>query len=353
VLPSTLSRILRPSVSALAAVLFLTCARAYGAGPGTSAASFLNLGFGARVTGLGEGVVAMADDVSTVYYNPAGLAFQAPASYDTRPYEAVVAHSLYLQDIRVTQFGLLKRPYAVHLTQVGIKGIERRTTETAAPEGTFGASDISLSVSHGRNLGGFGVGVTGRMIRQTIGERSALAYALDLGFLHRFENRPFSVGLSLMNVGTSVKFVEEAYPLPTVLRAGVTYGLTKRFPHALNAQLDMPKDGSPVIRLSFEYLGFGPFTLRAGYRTQSSAQKEASVGKALGSAASGLSEFYGMFMGVGFRSKLGGLDYSITPYGELGSAHRFSISMRFGKAGALTAQPKPKQDVKTSVGGLQ
>ncbi|MBI5201174.1 MAG: PorV/PorQ family protein [Elusimicrobia bacterium] len=335
----------------LAAALFFARAHAYGAGPGTSAASFLNLGFGARVTGLGEAVMGIADDVSTVYYNPAGLAFNAPVLSDNRPYEAVVAHSLYLQDIRVTQFGLLKRPYAVHLTQVGVKGIERRTSETAAPEGTFGASDLSLSVSHGRKFGGFGLGVTGRLIRQQIGERSASAYAMDLGFLHRFESRPFSVGLGIMNLGTSVKFVEEAYPLPTVLRAGVTYGLTKRFPHALNAQLDMPRDGAPVMRLSFEYLGFGPFTLRAGYRTQSSAQKEAAVGKALGSAASGLSEFYGMFMGVGFRSKLGGLDYSITPYGELGSAHRFSISMRFGKGGAVTAQPQSKPQATTNVGG--
>ncbi|MBI4346336.1 MAG: PorV/PorQ family protein [Elusimicrobia bacterium] len=316
----------------LAAVLFFAGARAYGAGPGTSAASFLNLGFGARVTGLGEAVMGMADDVSTVYYNPAGLAFDGHPAFEPRKWDAVVSQAMYVQDIRMTQFGLLRRPYAFHLTQVGVNGIERRTTETAAPEGTFGASDLALSVSHGRRLGASGVGVTGRLIRQTIGERSASAYALDLGFLHRFENRPFSVGVGIMNLGTSVRFVEEAYPLPTVLRTGVSYGLTKRFPHSINAQIDLPRDGAPVLRLSFEYLGFGPFTLRAGYRTQSSAQREASVGKALGTTASGLSEFYGMFMGVGFRSKLGTLDYSITPYGELGSAHRFSIGLRFGKA---------------------
>ncbi|MBI5200477.1 MAG: hypothetical protein HY925_02725, partial [Elusimicrobia bacterium] len=76
-LPRVLLGKVKTSASVLAAVLIFARAHAYGAGPGTSAASFLNLGFGARVTGLGEAVMGIADDVSTVYYNPAGLAFNA------------------------------------------------------------------------------------------------------------------------------------------------------------------------------------------------------------------------------------------------------------------------------------
>jgi len=82
-----------------------------------------------------------------------------------------------------------------------------------------------------------------------------------------------------------------------------------------------------------EYLGFGPFALRAGYRTYSSSQRSAALGKALGSDGPGLSEFYGMFMGVGFRTKLGTMDYTLLPYGELGNAHRFSLSLKFGGKG--------------------
>ncbi|MBI5244093.1 MAG: hypothetical protein HY922_10530, partial [Elusimicrobia bacterium] len=65
------------------------------------------------------------------------------------------------------------------------------------------------------------------------------------------------------------------------------------------------------------------------------------LGKALGSTASGLSEFYGMFMGAGFRSKALDFDYTLLPYGELGNAHRFSISMRFGSSGAAAPGGKP------------
>ncbi|MBI4423833.1 MAG: PorV/PorQ family protein [Elusimicrobia bacterium] len=298
------------------------------AGPGTSAAPFLNLGFGARVSALGEAVVAIADDASTVYYNPAGLAF-GPAE-GPRPTEMHLSHSLHLQDIRVTQLGLMRRPYAVHLTHVGVAGIERRSSETVQPEGSFGASDVALSLAHGRRVGPVAAGAALRLIRQTIGERSASAYAVDLSVLRRFESMPVSVGAGIMNLGSSVRFIEQAYPLPTTIRAGVTYGLTRSFPHALSAQLDLPRDGAPVIRLSLEYLGFGPFALRAGYRTQGGPQRDAALGRQLGSTASGLSEFYGMFMGAGFRSKLGALDYSIVPFGELGTAHRFSIGLKFG-----------------------
>src|SRR5262245_22593091 len=41
---------------------------------GTSSGSFLRIGVGARATGLGESFVAVANDPSAIYWNPAGLA---------------------------------------------------------------------------------------------------------------------------------------------------------------------------------------------------------------------------------------------------------------------------------------
>jgi hypothetical protein len=43
-------------------------------------------------------------------------------------------------------------------------------------------------------------------------------------------------------------------------------------------------------------------------------------------------------MGAGFRSKLGEFDYTLMPYGELGNAHRFSFTLRFG--GGIPSTPK-------------
>src|SRR4029453_7116453 len=41
---------------------------------GTSSGGFLKIGVGARATGLGESFVAVANDPSAIYWNPAGLA---------------------------------------------------------------------------------------------------------------------------------------------------------------------------------------------------------------------------------------------------------------------------------------
>ena len=40
---------------------------------GTAAAQFLKIGVGARAMGLGGSFTALANDVSTLYWNPAGI----------------------------------------------------------------------------------------------------------------------------------------------------------------------------------------------------------------------------------------------------------------------------------------
>ena len=314
--------------------LFLS-SPSFAGGPGTSGAPFLQLGYGARPLGLGEAFVAVANDVAALHYNPAGLAH--PAFVDPvqkpAPYEVMLTHSVLVQGVQMTQAGFVRRPFGLSLTHLSLGGIEQRTTETREPEGTFGASSLALGGSYGRKIGDVGVGATVKFIRETIGANSASTLALDLGALYRFEKKPVSVGLGVANLGKGIKYIDQTAPLPTTVRLGVAYGMTKEYPHTLSLQLDFPRDSGAIIRFGGEYLGFGPLALRAGYRTYAGEQRQAATGKALGSTASGLSDFYGMFLGAGVRTALGNLDYALVPYGELGTAHRLSFSMKFGTPG--------------------
>lgn len=312
------------------------CSPSFAGGPGTSGAPFLQLGYGARALGLGEAYAAVANDAAALHYNPAGLSY--PAFNDgvqkPGPYEVLLSHSVLVQGVQMTQVGFVRRPFGLSLTHLSLGGIEARTAETAEPESTFGASSLSLGASYGRKVGPIGLGATAKFIRETIGTSAATTVALDLGVLHRFERRPVSVGLGVANLGKGIRYVDDTAPLPTTVRLGVAYGMTKEFPHTLSFQLDLPRDSGAIVRFGGEYLGFGPLALRAGYRTFAGDQRTAATGKALGSTASGLSEFYGMFLGAGVRTKLGSLDYALVPYGELGTAHRLTFNLKFGPAEA-------------------
>lgn len=309
--------------------LLATEAGALGGSAGTSAASFLELGFGARAAGMGEAFVAAADDPAAAHYNPAGLAFPAMRA-EGRPYELLLSQALLVQDVKMTQVAFARRPFAVHLTRLSLGGIEQRTSETSAPDAVIGASDLAAGVSWAGRVGGTGLGATGKLIHQTIGGYKASAFAVDLGALHKLQSMPLSLGAALAHAGTKIRFVDQAHPLPAVLRLGAAYGLSKEFPHVLAAQLDLPRDSGAVLRVGGEYNGFGPMALRMGYRTRSGAERAASVGSQLGSTASGLTHFYGMTLGVGVRTPVGEFDYALAPYGELGSAHRLAYMHRFG-----------------------
>jgi hypothetical protein len=295
---------------------------------------------------MGETFVAVADDASAVFYNPAGLAYPASLQPNLGTYEAAVTQALQVQDIQMTQAGLVRRPFGISVTRLDYGRLEGRSGETATPESQFGASDMALSLTGAHQFEdlGFSAGLSLRLISQNIANARASAYAADVGVLKRLRRVPVSLGFSVANLGTPIRFVDQAYPLPRTVRLGVAYGMTPRFPHALSLEVDLPQGSGPVARLGFEYAGFGPMALRAGYRTAAGGQRGAVVGGQLGQTYSGISGFYGFFMGAGLRTRWGNFDYALQPYGDLGMENRFSLSVRFGGRPAKKAEVRPKAE---------
>src|SRR5690606_6725755 len=101
--------------------------------------------------------------------------------------------------------------------------------ETGAELGTFGASDVALTVGVAREMGdGLSYGANVHLVRSNIADFNALALAADLGVAYYVPDHGFTVSASVNNLGRAVdSFGTVDDELPLDLRLAVS----KRLEH--------------------------------------------------------------------------------------------------------------------------
>ncbi|MBI4345485.1 MAG: PorV/PorQ family protein [Elusimicrobia bacterium] len=280
-----------------------------------SGASFLKIGSGARPAAMGEAYTALADDVNALYYNPGGLAGLAKR-------ELGATHAEWLLGSRFDFFGYAQPTglgtFAVALTRLDNGGMEARGADRRAA-GSFGATDSAYTLGFGRSVeagaGRTQVGASAKWLESRIGADSAATLAFDLGAVHRLGGQPLSVGLSVLNLGRGLRFIDQTDPLPLTLSAGAAYRLGGALQLALDVRHE-PNDRRTDIGLGTEYALLPSLALRAGYGSGALA---GSGGSLLGG------------LGAGFGIKLSNYraDYTFTPFGALGNAQKLSVGARF------------------------
>ncbi len=278
-------------------------------------AVFLNEGMGARATAMAGAFVAVPEGSNMVYWNPAGLISQ-------RTLELMVTHTEFIQGLR-NDYLTFSLPLDQHQA-IGfntyfsyVNSLEKLSDLSGIPA-TYAAYDIYFTAAWAyRFQPGQSLGVGFKGIYQQIDDFTAWSGAVDLGYLiDNFMIKKLAFGITLRNMGLPVKFIHTGYWLPMTASCGASYRL---FNDELlcSFAIQKPYQQELIFSLGAEYTLEDVFYLRAGY-------KYAQFGNDLG-------PWSGASFGVGAEISDYKLDYSYTPFGDLGDVHRFSVTFPFGQ----------------------
>lgn len=331
------------------AILLLTATTGFGqfAKVGSSGLQFLDIPVSTRAVGMGNTFTSVANDVSTLFLNPAGMANIAGG-------EMYASYVKWPADISLNSFagaynveGIGHIGFTFQMLDVGLM-----TTRTVyAPEGnggTFGVEDWAAGISYSRSLTDrFSLGMTFKFIHEKLADYEDNGWAVDLGGFYKTGFRDITIGFAITNFGPDFQFVvdndndgkededkidntdndgdglvdedaEEAeVPLPIAFRFGVSMPLMQSGDNSLmvNMEIDHPNDNREHYNIGGEYWYGQMFALRAGYNVNVDAGS-------------------GLFAGAGFQLNVADLgtvklDYAFADMGILDMVHRASFGFSF------------------------
>lgn len=324
---------------------------------GTTTANFLEIGFGPAGNSMGDAFTSIANDVSAIYWNPAGLA-------NIQSGEVMFAYQPWVANINTTFGAAAINVGNLGTVGIGVIGVDYGNMDVTTMEmqsGTgesFTASDIAVSLGFARKLATwFSFGANAKFISSSIWHSTATAIAMDLGvlintgFFSPTENMEdgLNIGMSVSNYGTRMQYdgidllqsidptpnqsgdykdIEGQYrlnewELPLIFRLGVSLTVVNDGMHKLIVAVDAlhPNNNSESVNIGANYsmlfVGVGSFTVACGYKALFMNESE-----------------YGLTLGAGFHSFLlynkgWKIDYSYRDHDTFGGTHSYGVSLFF------------------------
>lgn len=289
---------------------------------GTTGFSFLKLGVGSQAPAMGGAYVALADDPSTLYYNPAGTVYLSGKQF-------MGGYHNYLMDIQsgfvaVTfpgkEINLPGGNFGLFINYLNY-GTFTRTDESGVEKGDFSGGDFLVGANVAFRLPyDLAVGMNAKFMTERAAGWSAEAVGCDLGVMRRFGDSLTTAGASVSNMGGVVSGFSEFHKdrLPIITRVGVSHH-PRGLPLLVSLDGVIPNDNDPYVNIGVEVLRLRPLYLRAGYSTYGENYKTGSSGDGLAGFAAGF--------GLDYRQYH--FSYAFVPYLDLGSSHRVTITGEF------------------------
>jgi len=300
-----------------------------------SGMSWLSIPVGARGAALGNAYIAIANDASSVFWNPAGLAF-------TSGIRGFLTQTQWIADINVNAgvasynagdwgvfgLGFLSMDWGT------LHGTRRAQNDQGFVEtGEFSPSDWSIMLSYARRISNsFSIGGTVKYISENLGSNMTGTFdnpkeytaemdlfAFDFGTTYYTGYKDLRFAMTLQNFGPEQRYVSEFFSLPLTFTIGlamdVTQLWTEQSNHSITMSIDAvhPRDFSERLHIGAEYSFQNMIYLRGGYKSNYDEQD--------------------LTLGGGVHYAFGdielGLDYSYVAFTNFDAVHMFSFDFIF------------------------
>ncbi len=305
---------------------------------GSAGAQFLKIGIGARATGMGGAYSSVADDLTGLFWNPAGIS-------DIEGIQASFAYTSWFAGFEHA-FAAISLPvgenyvFAASLISFGTGDID--ITTMAKPNGTgntYSINDFVAGVGFGGYLTDqFSFGITGKIVRSAFSALSSSGIAFDIGTKYKTGIQGITLGFAIQNLGAEPKYSGQnlkttindpnqkstpsdaellaySFNIPIIFRAGISSNIIEDDNNKLIAALDFVtlSDTPEQVIIGGEYTWHDFVSIRGGYRS--------------GQDQLGLTGGVGLkYFGGGFN---GEINYSINPSRNFGLVNRLSVLLSF------------------------
>ncbi len=316
------------------------------------AGEFLGLGAGGRSLGMGGAYVAVANDVSSGYWNPAGLShldypqfllmhsrqFGGSVNYDFAGVGFPVGrrNSLGLTILRVGVDDIIRTQLRNPDKELGELYVDengqlvRNTPIDKDLQPRFNSADYGFLLTYAKRVSAtFSYGGNVKLIYRNIGDNSAWGVGFDLGVLLNLTER-LKLGLNLQDVTSTLVAWDTGRRelIRPALRAGLTYPVVLsafggriqpavdfifRFENRQTANLFDVGPASVDMRVGWEYMYGDIFSLRMGFADLGQPDAQLSLGK--------------FSAGIGLNLPKLRVDYAYLGHEELGNTHRISARL--------------------------
>lgn len=299
---------------AVALLIAVWMPRPAAAQDGGTQSVYSSLGVGSRAIGLGSAFMSLANDASSLYWNPAALR-------NVQDKQLMVMYMpLYSDaDATYTYLGAVYPTLSAGAWGIGLSRVSSEFDgydENSSPTGTQDYSDTQILLGYAFErhdsflLGALSTGVNFKIANQQIGGQSATAPGVDLGFGYRPNfAKKVSFGLNFQDiVGPSYKLnvEDDTVPMTILTGLGFTQVLKNGSAFRIMVQADFPQEADANFHAGVEYAFARYASLRVGLDDSE------------------------ITFGLGVNVKGFGLDYAYLDQGEVGNSGPVTFTANWG-----------------------